>query len=147
MPVRKRRNKAFSLGGFTIEPGENRYIELPLPALYTHSNVFMPVHVTVGRESGPVMFISAALHGDEINGVEIIREILLKTLDEEGYHVDAVETGEDALKALDSQLYDLVLLDLNLPGMHGLNVLAAAPAVPGILTRMAGIPAPMRAAQ
>jgi two-component system response regulator PilR (NtrC family) len=60
---------------------------------------------------------------------EIIREILLKTLDEEGYHVDAVETGEDALKALDSQLYDLVLLDLNLPGMHGLNVLAAAPAV------------------
>ena len=76
MPVRKRRNKAFSLGGFTIEPGENRYIELPLPALYTHSNVFMPVHVTVGRESGPVMFISAALHGDEINGVEIIRRVI-----------------------------------------------------------------------
>jgi DNA-binding NtrC family response regulator len=60
---------------------------------------------------------------------EIIRDVLLKTLDEEGYHVDAVETGEDALKALDSQLYDLVLLDLNLPGMHGLNVLAAAPSI------------------
>jgi DNA-binding NtrC family response regulator len=60
---------------------------------------------------------------------EIIRDILLKTLDEEGYKVDAVESGEEALKALDGQLYDIVLLDLNLPGMHGLNVLAAAPAV------------------
>ncbi len=39
-----------------------------------------------------------------------------------------METGEDGLKALDNQLYDLVLLDLNLPGMHGLNVLSAAPA-------------------
>ena len=59
---------------------------------------------------------------------EIVRDILLKVLTEEGYRVDAVETGEDGLKALDSHLYDLVLLDLNLPGMHGLNVLSAAPA-------------------
>ncbi len=59
---------------------------------------------------------------------EIVRDILLKVLSEEGYRVDAVETGEEGLKALDSQLYDLVLLDLNLPGMHGLNVLSAAPA-------------------
>ncbi len=59
---------------------------------------------------------------------EIVRDILLKVLTEEGYRVDAVETGEEALKALENHLYDLVLLDLNLPGMHGLNVLSAAPA-------------------
>jgi DNA-binding NtrC family response regulator len=59
---------------------------------------------------------------------EIVRDVLLKVLSEEGYRVDAVETGEGGLKALDSHLYDLVLLDLNLPGMHGLNVLSAAPA-------------------
>lgn len=59
---------------------------------------------------------------------EIVRDILLKVLSEEGYRVDAVETGEEGLKALDNHLYDLVLLDLNLPGMHGLNVLSAAPA-------------------
>lgn len=58
---------------------------------------------------------------------EIVRDVLLKVLKEEGYEVDAVETGEEALKALENQLYDLVLLDLNLPGMHGLNVLSAAP--------------------
>ncbi len=59
---------------------------------------------------------------------EIVRDVLLKVLTDEGYLVDAVETGEEGLKALDNQLYDLVLLDLNLPGMHGLNVLSAAPA-------------------
>ncbi|MBI4538262.1 MAG: sigma-54-dependent Fis family transcriptional regulator [Gemmatimonadetes bacterium] len=60
----------------------------------------------------------------------IVRDLLTNVLAEQGYHVDAVETGEAALRALDSQLYDLVLLDLNLPGgMHGLDVLSAAPAV------------------
>ncbi|MBF0266486.1 MAG: succinylglutamate desuccinylase/aspartoacylase family protein [Gammaproteobacteria bacterium] len=36
----------------------------------------MPVHVIHGKKDGPVLFISAAIHGDEINGVEIIRRIL-----------------------------------------------------------------------
>jgi two-component system, NtrC family, response regulator HydG len=60
---------------------------------------------------------------------EIVRQLLTGLLREEGYDVDAVSTGEDALKALDRELYDLVLLDLNLPGMHGMNVLGAAPAL------------------
>jgi len=59
---------------------------------------------------------------------EIIRELLLTVLSEEGYRADPVESGEAALKCLEAHIYDLVLLDLNLPGMHGLNVLAAAPA-------------------
>jgi predicted deacylase len=36
----------------------------------------MPVHVVRGKRSGPRLFISAAIHGDEINGVEIIRRLL-----------------------------------------------------------------------
>ncbi len=36
----------------------------------------MPVHVINGRRDGPVLFVSAAIHGDEINGVEIIRRLL-----------------------------------------------------------------------
>jgi two-component system, NtrC family, response regulator HydG len=60
---------------------------------------------------------------------EIVRQLLTGLLREEGYAVDSVATGEDALKALDRELYDLVMLDLNLPGMHGMNVLAAAPAL------------------
>jgi predicted deacylase len=36
----------------------------------------MPVHVVCGRREGPVLFVSAAIHGDELNGVEIIRRLL-----------------------------------------------------------------------
>jgi predicted deacylase len=36
----------------------------------------IPVHVVSGKKSGPVLFVSAAIHGDEINGVEIIRRLL-----------------------------------------------------------------------
>jgi hypothetical protein len=74
--ARKPTNKAFTLGDTTVNPGEHRYIELPLPGLYTNSNIYMPVHVSCGKMAGPVLFISAAVHGDEINGVEIIRRII-----------------------------------------------------------------------
>ena len=41
----------------------------------------MPVHVIHGRRPGPCLFISAAIHGDELNGVEIIRRVIrLKSL-------------------------------------------------------------------
>lgn len=41
----------------------------------------MPVHVFHGKKSGPRLFISAALHGDELNGIEIIRRLMqIKTL-------------------------------------------------------------------
>jgi hypothetical protein len=38
----------------------------------------LPIEVIRGKEEGPVMFVSAALHGDEINGVEIVRRLLAK---------------------------------------------------------------------
>lgn len=40
----------------------------------------LPVHVVHGRKEGPVIFISAAIHGDELNGVEIIRRVLATKL-------------------------------------------------------------------
>jgi predicted deacylase len=40
----------------------------------------LPVHVVHGRKDGPVIFISAAIHGDELNGVEIIRRVLATKL-------------------------------------------------------------------
>ncbi len=64
------------LGSHTIAAGEQRTVELPLPTFYSHSPVGMPVHVIHGRQPGPVLFVSAAIHGDEINGVEIIRRLI-----------------------------------------------------------------------
>ncbi len=46
-----------------------------------------------------------------------------KTLRQSGFVVDVVERGEHALSALLTQPYDLVILDLSLPGMDGLDVL------------------------
>ena len=66
----------FTLGGETIKPGTRKTIELPIARLYTHSEMMLPVQVVHGRRSGPVLFVSAAVHGDEINGVEIIRRLL-----------------------------------------------------------------------
>jgi len=72
---RRIKNKAFSIGDVTVKPGESTYIELPLPGHYSHSNIHMPVHVMCGKEAGPTLFVSSAVHGDEINGVEIIRRL------------------------------------------------------------------------
>ncbi|MGD2112804.1 MAG: succinylglutamate desuccinylase/aspartoacylase family protein [Gammaproteobacteria bacterium] len=51
-------------------------LNLPVGRLYTYDNLTMPVEVVNGRRSGPRLFISAAIHGDELNGVEIIRRLL-----------------------------------------------------------------------
>lgn len=67
---------AFEIGGQRIKPGETRTIELPVAKLYTSTPVTLPVRVLRGRAPGPTVFVSAALHGDEIIGVEIIRRLL-----------------------------------------------------------------------
>jgi predicted deacylase len=63
-----------------IAPGSSVTIDLPLPNLYTHASMYMPVRVLCGRQTGPTLLVSAALHGDEINGVEIIRRLLAMPL-------------------------------------------------------------------
>ena len=69
---------AFEVQGVKVKPGERVAIDVPLPGLYTETSITMPVHIVHGRREGPTLFISAAVHGDEINGVEIIRRLLLQ---------------------------------------------------------------------
>ncbi len=68
--------KPIEIAGVTVKPGSRQSIDIPLPSFYTHSSVNMPVHVVHGRQAGPALLVSAAVHGDEINGVEIIRRLL-----------------------------------------------------------------------
>jgi len=51
-------------------------IDLPATMFYTHAPITLPVHVICGKKPGPHLFLTAAIHGDEINGVEIIRRVL-----------------------------------------------------------------------
>jgi len=66
----------FEIGSTQVLPGTRTTIALPMARLYTHDQLSLPVHVIHGRSSGPAMFVCAAVHGDEINGVEIIRRLL-----------------------------------------------------------------------
>lgn len=68
--------EGFEFAGKIIKPGEYSVVALTLPSLHSDTSVAMPVHVVHGRKPGPVVFLSAAVHGDEINGVEIIRRVL-----------------------------------------------------------------------
>ncbi|MGB5440041.1 MAG: succinylglutamate desuccinylase/aspartoacylase family protein [Gammaproteobacteria bacterium] len=69
-------NKEIKIGAFSVAPGERKIINLPVGRLYTHADLSMPVDVINGRHDGPRLFVSAAIHGDELNGVEIIRRLL-----------------------------------------------------------------------
>ena len=69
-------NQDFYINGQQISPGMRMTIDLPVPKLYTHTETTMPVHVVRGRKDGPRLFVCAAIHGDEINGIEIIRRLL-----------------------------------------------------------------------
>ncbi|NCF26512.1 MAG: succinylglutamate desuccinylase [Gammaproteobacteria bacterium] len=64
------------INGESIPPGTSTTLELPLPHLYTRTPMTMPVHVRRGRRAGPSLFVCAAVHGDELNGVEIIRRLM-----------------------------------------------------------------------
>ena len=70
------RRKAFEISGVRVPAGAREIIDLPVPRLNSHTSLSMPIHVVHGRQQGPVLFVSAAIHGDELNGIEIIRRLL-----------------------------------------------------------------------
>jgi uncharacterized protein len=78
--AKKPLRQKLSIGGVSVEPGQRAKISLPVGRLYTHDELSMPVEVLRGKSAGPRLFVSAALHGDEINGMEIVRRVL-KRLD------------------------------------------------------------------
>lgn len=66
----------FHIGGVEVRAGQRLTIDLPVAPLQTHAEMAMPVQVLHGAQPGPRLFVSAAMHGDEINGVEIISRLL-----------------------------------------------------------------------
>lgn len=64
------------IAGFQVAPGESRRIEIPMVSLYTDTTISIPVYVQRSKRPGPTLFLSAAIHGDELNGIEIINRII-----------------------------------------------------------------------
>ncbi len=70
-----------SFAGTTILPGEKKSLNIPVASMITNTEVGLTVQVINGKRPGPVLLVCAAIHGDELNGVEIIRRLLkLKSL-------------------------------------------------------------------
>jgi len=71
-----RRREPFAIGDASIAAGQRTTVDLPVSMLSDHTPVTMSLHVVHGRRPGPTVFVSAAVHGDEVIGVEIVRRLL-----------------------------------------------------------------------
>ncbi len=63
-----------------IKPGEQKSIEVKIARLPSHHSIDIVINVARSTEEGPVLLLMGGLHGDEINGIEIVRRIIEKQL-------------------------------------------------------------------
>lgn len=68
--------ESFAIGTVRVRAGTARALELPITRLVTGAEISLPVRVIHGREDGPTVWVDAAIHGDEVVGVEVIRQVL-----------------------------------------------------------------------
>lgn len=68
--------RKITIAGQEIHPGEFRAIDINIARLPSHTNINTPIYVARGLEEGPVLALTAGMHGDEINGMEIIRRMI-----------------------------------------------------------------------
>lgn len=68
--------KVVKIAGQEIKPGESKEIDIKIARLPSHTQIDTPIFVHRALEDGPVLALMAGMHGDEINGVEIVRRIL-----------------------------------------------------------------------
>ena len=66
----------FTIGGHAVKPGMRKQVGLPIARLVTGAEVDLPVLVFHGRHAGPSVWVDAAIHGDEVGGVDIIHRVL-----------------------------------------------------------------------
>jgi hypothetical protein len=63
-----------------ILPGETKRIDVNIAKLPSHSSIDVSITVSRSENDGPVLLLSGGLHGDEINGIEIVRRLIEKQL-------------------------------------------------------------------
>lgn len=66
----------FNISGTRILPGENVVVKIPLGRLPVGNQLNMKVHVFRSPNPGPTLLLTGGIHGDEINGIEILRQVL-----------------------------------------------------------------------
>jgi len=72
----KKSDSRFTIDGIAVTRGERLRINIDMGSIYDFTDVKMPVEVIRGKKDGPTLFVSSTIHGDEINGIEIVRRLL-----------------------------------------------------------------------
>src|SRR5690625_1880064 len=73
-------NNELKILGEVIKPGESKTIDFNIAKLYTTTNVEIPIIIKRSTKPGPVVLLTGGIHGDEINGVEIIRNLISRKI-------------------------------------------------------------------
>lgn len=74
--------KDFTLLGKSIIPGETRILELNIATLHTMTEMKVPIIVSRSIYDGPVVLLIAGIHGDELSGIEIVRQVISRKINE-----------------------------------------------------------------
>ena len=67
---------SIEINGQKVKAGEIRQVDISLSRLPTRTQIEIPITVSHAKEPGPTLLLMGGMHGDEINGVEIVRRIL-----------------------------------------------------------------------
>ena len=78
--MREKNNNDLILLKTKIAAGESKTLNFSIAKLYTATKVEIPVIVERALEPGPTVLITAGIHGDEINGVEVVRQLIAKKM-------------------------------------------------------------------
>jgi uncharacterized protein len=73
-------HKDITIIGETVMPGESKTINMEIARLHTMTKLKIPIIVERSKLDGPVVLFTAGLHGDEINGIEIVRQIITRKI-------------------------------------------------------------------
>ena len=76
MTQQRERKPIDEWNGQSIPPGESRNVKLSVSESYSSMTVKIPIHIRRAEKNGPVVFVTAALHGDEINGTGAVRQLI-----------------------------------------------------------------------
>jgi uncharacterized protein len=75
-----RSTKTITILGESVLPGESKTIDMEIAKLHNTAKLKIPIIVSRSKIDGPTVLFSAGIHGDEINGVEIVRQIITKKI-------------------------------------------------------------------
>ena len=103
----------FEIAGETIAPGERRNLAIPISRELNGLSASLALQVLHGARTGPCVFVSAAVHGDEINGIGIIQRLAAE--------LDPGRLAGTLILAPAVNIYGLVNHERYLPDRRDLN--------------------------